>query len=69
MLLCTGPVISCVAVVWCPTCNQLVPAGGQPINLTNGNTYIQQNDVNVPGLGGGLRLDRTWSGICRALLS
>jgi YD repeat-containing protein len=63
MLLCTGPAVGCGAVVWCPTCNQFVPTGGQPINLTNGNTYIQQNDVNLPGLGGGLRLDRTWSSI------
>jgi YD repeat-containing protein len=36
---------------------------GAPINLTNGNTYIQQKDVAVPGLGGGLNLQRTWNSI------
>jgi YD repeat-containing protein len=41
----------------CPTCNS---AGG-PISLTNGNTYIQQTDVRLPGLGSGLTLTRTWN--------
>lgn len=34
---------------------------GEPINLTNGNTYIVQNDFAIPGLGGGLSLTRTWN--------
>jgi hypothetical protein len=42
----------------CPSC-----VGGQPINLTNGNTYIQQTDVQIPGIGGGLVLARTWNSI------
>jgi YD repeat-containing protein len=42
----------------CPSCS-----GGQPINLTNGNTYIQQTDVQIPGIGGGLALSRTWNSI------
>jgi YD repeat-containing protein len=63
MLLCTGPAAVCNGKSWCPTCNQYVPIGGAPINLTNGNTYIQQTDLNVPGLGGGLKLERTWSSI------
>jgi YD repeat-containing protein len=41
----------------CPTC------GGHPINLSNGNTYIQQTDVKLPGLGGGLTLTRSWNSI------
>jgi YD repeat-containing protein len=36
---------------------------GQPINLSNGNTYIDQTDVAVPGLGGGLRLSRRWNSL------
>lgn len=36
-------------------------AGGHPINLATGNTYIVQTDLNVPGLGGGLGLTRTWN--------
>jgi YD repeat-containing protein len=34
---------------------------GHPINLTTGNTYIQQTDVKIPGLSGGLSLIRTWN--------
>lgn len=38
-------------------------SGGAPINLTNGNTYIQERDVQLPGLGSGLTLQRTWNSI------
>lgn len=48
----TGPGPSCPACV-----------GGLPINLTNGNVYIQQTDVKIPGLGNGLGLARTWNSI------
>jgi hypothetical protein len=34
---------------------------GEPINVTNGNTYIQQQDYRLPGLGGGITLERTWN--------
>ena len=37
------------------------PVGGRPISLVSGNTYIQQADVTVPGLGGGLSLTRIWN--------
>ena len=50
-------------LVWCPTCGKFVPAAGSPINLTNGNTYIQETDLSLPGLGGGLSLTRTWNSI------
>ncbi len=36
-------------------------AAGKPINLATGNTYIEQSDIRVPGLGGGLSLARTWN--------
>ena len=42
----------------CPNCS-----AGRPINLANGNTYIEQQDIKVPGIGGGLALDRIWNGI------
>jgi YD repeat-containing protein len=50
---------------WCPTCGKgnATPSGGGPINLTNGNTYIQEMDVRIPGLGGGLQVQRTWNSI------
>ncbi len=34
---------------------------GSPINLTNGNTWLQADDYELPGLGGGLSLRRTWN--------
>lgn len=34
---------------------------GLPINLTTGNTFIQEADIRNPGLGGGLSLVRTWN--------
>jgi YD repeat-containing protein len=40
----------------CPYCNK-------PISLATGNTSIEQRDVSLPGLGGGLRLVRTWNSI------
>ena len=42
----------------CDDCNKNV---GNPINLTNGNVWIQQRDYSIPGLGGGLQLARTWN--------
>lgn len=36
---------------------------GQPVNCTNGNTFIVQNDVSLPGLGGGLALVRRWNSL------
>jgi len=62
-------VSTCEAMEWCPTCGMWVPSAGAPINLTNGNTYIQQKDVRVPGLGGGLMLERTWNSIVPTSLS
>jgi hypothetical protein len=61
---------SCPPPRWCPDCNgKGVPISGAPINLTNGNTYIQERDVTIPGLGGGLTLKRTWNSIWPAALS
>jgi YD repeat-containing protein len=52
---------SCPPPSWCATCGKNIATAAHPINLTNGNTYIQQKDVKMPGLGGGLNLERTWS--------
>ncbi len=38
----------------CPDC-------GEPISVANGNISIQETDVRVPGLGGGLTLTRTYN--------
>jgi len=37
--------------------------GGGPISLVNGDTYIQQTDVRIPGLSNGLTLVRTWNSL------
>lgn len=50
-------------LVWCPDCGQYVPSAANPINLTNGNTYIQETDLKIPGLGKGISLARTWNSI------
>lgn len=44
----------------CPQCQAQV---GAPINVTNGNVWVQQRDYSVPGLGGGLGLVRTWNSL------
>jgi YD repeat-containing protein len=36
-------------------------SAGSPICLSTGNTEIKENDVRIPGLGGGLSLTRTWN--------
>jgi len=34
---------------------------GMPINLTNGNTWARADEYELPGLGGGISLKRTWN--------
>ena len=65
---------SCPPPSHCSTCNNGsgnggIPTATQPINLTNGNTYVQESDVRLPGLGGGLTLQRTWNSMWPAILS
>jgi YD repeat-containing protein len=60
---------SCPPPDWCPNCGKGGAAAGHPINLTNGNTYIQQKDVRIPGLGGGLVLEREWNSMWPTVLS
>src|SRR5690349_15682898 len=40
----------------CKECN-----AGSPIDLLTGNTFIEETDVKLPGLGGGITLTRTWN--------
>jgi YD repeat-containing protein len=41
----------------CPWC------GGAPIDFASGDTYVTQTDIKIPGLGGGLTLQRTWNSL------
>lgn len=43
--------------------------GGKPIAFATGETFIEQTDVKIPGLGGGLSLVRTWDSIWPGSLS
>ena len=52
----------------CPKCGKGGAAAGHPINLTNGNTYIEERDVAIPELGGGLTLERTWNSMWPTVL-
>jgi YD repeat-containing protein len=45
----------------CPTCGGCGNASGAPISLVDGNTYIEETDVKIPGISGGLSLSRTWN--------
>jgi YD repeat-containing protein len=61
------------AYCWVPQCSKYTddtcPSCGSPITLATGNTSITQQDVRVPGLGGGLTLVRTWNSLLRSSLS
>jgi YD repeat-containing protein len=43
----------------CPSCNN----AGKPIELATGDTSITEQDIRIPGLGGGLSLSRTWNSV------
>jgi hypothetical protein len=36
---------------------------GAPINITNGNMYLQQTDYSLPGVGPGINITRTYNSI------
>lgn len=46
----------------CP--NQLV---GKPVNVTNGNMYLQQSDYNLPGVGEAISFTRTYNSMSSRL--
>ena len=60
---CTMPSAACPPYAaqseTCPTC----PSATKPISLATGNTFIQEVDVRIAGLGGGLNLTRTWNSL------
>jgi RHS repeat-associated protein len=44
-------------------CDECEGTAGNPINLTNGNVYIQQRDYYLPGSGPNLTIERTWNSL------
>jgi RHS repeat-associated protein len=45
----------------CPTNIGQTPHPGEPVNVTNGNMYLQQTDYRLPGIGDGLEITRTYN--------
>jgi YD repeat-containing protein len=43
----------------CTSCN----GAGLPIELATGDTFVTEQDIRIPGLGGGLSLSRTWNSV------
>jgi YD repeat-containing protein len=43
--------------------HQCTAACGEPIDATTGNTYVSAHDLSIPGLGGGLHLNRIWNSL------
>lgn len=35
----------------------------KPVCLATGNVYIEETDIRIPGLGGGLTVERTWNSL------
>ncbi len=53
-----------VAAMTCaPPCTSCQAHAGSPIGLATGNTYITEQDMRFPGLGGGLSLARSWNSV------
>jgi len=55
---------TCPAPPECP-CKQNTPdpEGSKPIVFASGDTYVEDTDISLPGLGGGLRLNRRWNSV------
>jgi YD repeat-containing protein len=48
----------------CPDCGA---SAGKPIQLATGDTVVEETDVSLPGLGGGLSLRRKWHSLWPAV--
>lgn len=50
---------------FCAECakNRAKLQAANPICLSTGNTFIEQSDIRIPGIGNGLTLTRTWNSI------
>lgn len=53
-----------IAAMGCaPPCTSCQVQGGSPIALATGDTYITEQDIRIPGFGGGLSLARSWNSV------
>lgn len=61
MVLCYVMTANCAPPKICLSCLKGGGTTSNPINLATGNTYIEEQDIRIPGLSGGLSLARTWN--------
>jgi YD repeat-containing protein len=62
--ICTIPAYFCApAAAASETCPCANGTASHPISLASGDTYIEENDVRLPGLSGGLSLRRIWNSL------
>jgi YD repeat-containing protein len=54
--ICTPPAAAKETHQKCPNCSQ-------PVSLADGDVFVEQTDVSIPGLAGGLSLKRTWNSV------
>lgn len=57
----TAKTTACAPATECASCRAAQTT--RPIDLATGDTYFSQTDVRIPGLGGGLTLERTWNSL------
>lgn len=65
---CAGPTQSYTLHVGSDGSENLGPCdcegeAGSPINVTTGNVWITEEDYKIPGLGGGIMINRTWNSL------
>jgi YD repeat-containing protein len=65
-----GTYVYVIAAYKCPPppecpCSSSVspPMGSKPVIIATGDTFIEETDVAIPGLGGGLNLRRRWNSL------
>jgi YD repeat-containing protein len=58
---------ACSPPAFCPKCP--IPLVSQPVSLATGDTFIEEVDAKIPGLGGGLNVTRTWHSVWPPLLA
>jgi YD repeat-containing protein len=67
-----GSQVANITLTWNPppetnlgpsSCSDGGCSGAGPIDFNSGNVYIQQNDLTIPGLNGGLKIVRTWNSL------
>lgn len=66
---CTIPNNKCAPPPAPTECHCSNGSAGSPIDVATGNTYIDQNDMRLPGLGGGFGLSRRWNSMWPATQS